>query len=465
MKNSMLKLSTLSAAVLSASTAMAGGFDNSDRSLDILFGNDNVITTSYGQTAVPMKATVEQGTNSGNTVQSGKIVDDFTRPTVAFRYNITDEVSCATKYEQPYAASVAYKDDALAYTGESAPISTNYNSESITAVCGYDFALSTGEVKVYGGPKIQKLDGSFDEDLTNTPAGFGMDGATDNLDVQLDGGSEVGFVVGAAFSIPEIALRASITYHSQIDYSADGDLTAIIPASSADVAAGLVAAGALDASLQGAAAATLGLTQGQAFSTSAAAKTFTPQSVEIKLQSGIAENTIASLTMRWAEYSKLAELDITGGNEGIAGTNNTFLGGTGGEITLQQLAAAGADSLVNPTVSMFSNDTLDYSLGLGRRISDKLSLGTSFSGSIKLGSKPSDTPLGADSTSLRLPGDTSHTLSLGGEYTVMPGMKVNGGFGYTFINAYVVQEKDNSFKAEFSKTEATSFQMGVSYEI
>jgi long-chain fatty acid transport protein len=451
MKNSMLKLSTLSAAVLSASTAMAGGFDNSDRSLDILFGDDNVITSSYGQTSVPMKATVEQRADSGSTVASGDVVDNFTRPTVAVRYNINEDVSCATKYEQPYAASVAYQDDQLAYVdasgGESAPISTNYESESLTVACGYDFALSTGELKVYGGPKIQKVNGSFDEDLH--PAGSPLTGTADNLTVKLDGGTEVGYVFGAAFSIPEIALRASLTYHSQVDYDASGSLTAIFPSENIGI----------------------GLATGTQINTTAAAKTFTPQSVEIKLQSGIAENTLASLTMRWSEYSKLAELDVKGGDGAIDGTFNTHLmganTGNGDAITLQQLAGAdeNADSLINPTVSMFSNDTLDYSLGLGRRISDKLSLGTSFSGSIKLGSKPSDTPLGADSTSLRLPGDTSHTLSFGGEYTVLPGMKVNGGFGYTFINAYVVQEADNTFKAEFSKTEATSFQMGVSYEI
>jgi long-chain fatty acid transport protein len=460
MKNSMLKLSTLSAAVLSASTAMAGGFDNSDRSLDILFGDNNVITTSYGQTSVPMKAVIQKGAATSNTVNSGDVVGNFTRPQVAFRYNISEELTCATKFEQPYAASVAYQDDQLAYvvtdanglpvddagniavdgSGNliatpatmSAPIATKYESESITAVCGYDFTLPKGELKVYGGPKIQKVNGAFDEDLN--PLATGVD---DNLTVELDGGTELGYVVGAAFSIPEIALRASFTYHSQVDYDdAKGTNRTFVPLS-------LVNAALTD----------------QVITTASTAKTFTPQSVELALQSGIAENTLASLTMRWSEYSKLADLQIQGGNEAVPGTNGT--------MTLQDIAALDKklNSLINPEVSMFSNDTLDYELGLGRRINDSLSLGASFSGSIKLGSKPSDTPLGADATSLRLPGDTSHTLSFGGEYAVMPGLKVNGGLGYTFINAYVVQETDNSFKAEFSKTEATSFQMGVSYEI
>jgi long-chain fatty acid transport protein len=114
---------------------------------------------------------------------------------------------------------------------------------------------------------------------------------------------------------------------------------------------------------------------------------------------------------------------------------------------------------------MFSNDTLDYSFGLGHLLNDQLTLGISYSGSIKLGSKSDDTPVGADSTSLRLPGDTSHTVSFGGEYKVIPKLKVSGGLGYTFIDEYRVETVSGSYRAEFGKTEATSFQVGLTYEI
>jgi hypothetical protein len=77
----MIKISALSAGILSASAVMAGGFDNSSRGFDIIYGDNNVITTSYGQTAVPMKAKIQQGSgNPSSVVASGEIIDDFQRP-------------------------------------------------------------------------------------------------------------------------------------------------------------------------------------------------------------------------------------------------------------------------------------------------------------------------------------------------------------------------------------------------
>jgi len=456
MKHPMLKGSTLAAAVFLASHATAGGFDNSSRGFDIIYGDNNVVTFSYGQSSVPMKANIDKMQRSENSLAeasvskvsgSGEILDNFTRPQVGIRYNLNENTSCATQIEKPFAAGVAYEDDALSYTVtndfgapidsngnptgdvtqmqfKSAPITTKYDSDSITFACGYDIALSKGEVKIFGGPKLQSVSGEFDEDLTPSAD---VTGSNDNLFVELDGGYEAGYILGAAYSIPEIALRASILYHSQIDYDATGTISAKVPG--------------------------LG-----SFTTDAKAKTFTPQTVEIALQSGIAENTLAFLKLRWSEYGKLASLNVDGNDDGRIDGGLASVG----EFDL----AAGADGgLANPEVSMFSNDTFDYSFGLGRRVNDQLSLGASFSGSIKLGGKSDDTPLGADATSLRLPGDTAHTVSFGGEYTVIPKLKVNGGLGFTFIDEYRVETTSNSYRAEFDKTEAVSFQMGVTYEI
>lgn len=466
MKHPMVKISALSASILAASSAMAGGFDNSSRAFNIIYGDNNVIDLSYGQTSVPMKARIDRLQRGENSLAaptqdkisgSGEIIDDFTRPQVGIRYNIMENVTCAAQAEQPFAAQVDYADDSLAYVvtdengvplqddgspavdgggnliatpaSKTAPISTKYESESFTVACGYDFALAMGSLKVFAGPKIQSVNGFFSQDLSPEDVGN-----NDNLNVTLDGGNEVGYVAGVAYEIPEYALRASILYHSQIDYSATGQNKTFLPLS----------------------AVTGNSADDRIYTFDATTETFTPQTVELAFQSGIAENTLAFLKMRWSEYGKLANLDVQGSNETAVGA-----------LTYQQLATANdqLDALINPNVSMFSNDTLDYSLGLGHRFNDQLTLGASFSGSIKLGGKSDDTPLGADSTTLRLPGDTSHTLSFGAEYSVLPTLKVSGGLGYTFINDYVVQTTSNSYRAEFSKTEATSFQFGLTYEI
>ena len=431
MKTNLIKLSALSTAIIAATPVMAGGFDKSGRDFNIIYGDNDVITTSYGMSSVPMAAKIQQGAgNTSSVIASGNILEDINRPQLGFRYHPVANMTCAAQYEQPFGAEVGYADDTLAYAhpldnsqSVSAPISTLYESESLTFACGYDLALSTGKVTVFGGPKIQEVKGAFDEDLSHSPLATGE---SDNLTVSLDGGAEVGYIMGAAYSIPEIALRASVLYHSQIDYSAKGTIAANIP----------------------------GFTS---FVTSGTAQTFTPQTVEIALQSGIAENTLAFVKMRWSEYGKLTTLKVKG-DESTKAQNG---------LSLEQIIGlnAATDALINPEVSMFSNDTFDYSIGLGRKLNEDLTLGASFSGSIKLGGKSADTPLGADSTSLRLPGDTAHTVSFGGEYTVIPKLKLNGGFAYTFIDEYRVETVSGSYRAEFGKTEATSFQMGLSYEI
>lgn len=454
MKHPIAKISALSAAILAATPALAGGFDNSSRGFDIIYGDNSVISTSYGQTTVPMKARIDKmkraeasgAESNAKIVGSGEIIDNFNRPQIGMRYQVAEGVTCAAQFEQPFAAQVSYADDSIAYVAtnelgqpidadgnptadaskmvtKSAPIDTKYESESFTVACGYSMALSTGSIKVFAGPKIQKVNGAFNEDLSPSATATGIN---DNLTVELDGGSEFGYIAGLAYEIPEIALRASILYHSQIDYEATGTINANVP--------------------------------GQlSFTTPGKAKTFTPQSVELGLRSGIADNTLGFVKLRWSEYGKLTTLSVDGDDSTVVGGNSLAMinQGVGGQLS----------SLIDPEVSMFSNDTLDYSLGLGHRFNDKLTLGTSFSGSIKLGGKSDDTPLGADSTSLRLPGDTSHTLSFGGEYAVLSNLKVNGGFGYTFIDEYRVETTSGSYRAEFGKTEATSFQLGLTYEI
>ncbi|MEH6347056.1 MAG: outer membrane protein transport protein [Bermanella sp.] len=445
MKNSMMRMSTLAAAILAASPVMAGGFDKSDHSFGILFGDDNVITTSFSQTSVQAHGTATQLRNNNplattTSVSTGEIVSDINSPEIAFRFNINENVTCAAKFEQPYGAEVAYEDDTLAYAelefgdvgngeigviggeGITAPIATEYESESLTVGCGYDFALSTGKLTVIAGPKVQKINGFFSEDLS-------PDAGDDDLDVSLDGGTEVGYILGAAYSIPEIALRASIIYHSQIDYDADGTVKV-----GQDV---------------------LG------FETTGTAKTFTPQTIEIALQSGVAENTLAFFNVRWSEYSKLKDLQVNG--DGSA--TPAALGGA----TLDEYSASvgGAiDGLINPEVSLFDNDTLDLGIGMGRQLTDKLSLGLGYSTSIKLGSKPAGTPDGADTDDIRLPASDTQTLSFGGEYTVLKGFTVNGGIAYTLLDSYTAEDpEDNGLRLRYKQTEATSFQVGMSYAL
>lgn len=456
MKYCLMRINIFSTAMLAATSTLAGGFDNSDRSFDIIYGDTNIITTQYGHTVLPMKANINKLKRTQNShaeanaksVKSGEIVGNLTRPQMGFRYQLNKDVTCAAQIEQPFATRISFADDQFAYVKTdadgnpidrngnptsdpslmdtaAAPIDTHYESESFTMACGYTMALSKGQIKVFAGPKIQSIKGYFNQDLTPSPTAIGED---DNLTVKLNGGTEIGYIAGVAYELSEIALRASLLYHSQIDYQAKGTITAKIPSVIS-------------------------------FSTTGTAKTFTPQTLELALTSGIAENTLGFIKFRWSEYSKLEKLNVYGDDSKNIDGNTTTIAQT------NQFFGNQLDPLINPTLDMFNNDTLDYSLGLGRRVSNQLSVGAKFTGSTKLDSKSGNTSTEADPSSLRPSNNTSYTLAFGGEYTLLNNLKLNGGLGYTLVDKYTIETPTGDFQAKFSKTESTSFQLGLTYEI
>jgi long-chain fatty acid transport protein len=432
----------------------AGGFDNSNFNFDAIYRAENTLNIEYGHSNIPMQATIEKGAGSGTLVKSGKILKDMQRPVVAISYHINDKVPCAAKYEQPYAANVAYQDDSLAYDGTdpetggnttfTAPIATEYESESVTVACGYRFNLSTGNLLAFTGPKYQSIKGFLSEDLSASDEAVGAD---DNMVIRLNGGHELGYIAGIAYSIPEYSMRASLLYHSQVNYDLKGSNNTYLPS---------VAGGAQ-------------------FRTSLSAKTFTPQTIELALQSGISNNTLVALRLRWSEYSKLKKL-VTQADDSVE-VGGITLAQIDTQITqlvnsqrsqngLQPIDSA-LSSLFNPELDMFSNDTLDYSFSIGHQFNPKTAMGLSFSGEIKLGSKDDSIPLGADSSSLRLPGDTAHTVALGLDHQVARNFSLYGGLAYTFIDDYRAETSaaQGSFRAEFEKTHAISLQLGINYTL
>ncbi|MEL7230290.1 MAG: outer membrane protein transport protein, partial [Pseudomonadota bacterium] len=104
-------------------------------------------------------------------------------------------------------------------------------------------------------------------------------------------GEAAAYRLGAAYEIPSIALRAAVIYTSAYDYSLNGiqDNTgfgAVIPGTQ------LVPI---------------------------TASTEIPQSVEVRLQSGINERTLGFLNVKWQEWSKLGIIPINGGRSPVTG--------------------------------------------------------------------------------------------------------------------------------------------------
>lgn len=251
--------------------------------------------------------------------------NDFFVPRVGLKVGFTDDVACLGTYSEPYGADASYGLN-NAYSPSTVDFSVDTRDLGLT--CSYRFMgpqFSRGQsyFRVIGGVSYQELDGfqSRQRFLDFAPLG-GVGGVTNPLGVgTFDvSGDSVGWRIGAAFEIPDILLRAQLIYSSRYKY----DLTGFQDNS--------------DFFGQPAGTTVIPIT----------ANTEIPQSLELKLQSGIAENTLAFLNIKWQEWSRLQSIAINGGMSPV----------TGGPTIL--------------SFDPFYRDGWTVTAGLGRRINEML---------------------------------------------------------------------------------------------
>ncbi|MYM53867.1 OmpP1/FadL family transporter [Thalassovita mangrovi] len=242
-------MKTITAAVgamaLTAGAACAGGVDRSGQGIGILFETGtNVIDFSYGYASPSVSGVF------GGAVGSGDMTDAFSQFGLGYKRDLNDQWSMALIFDQPFGADVAYP----AGTGYPLAGSTGtIDSNSITAVLRYK---ASDRFSVHGGLRAIRTSGK----VGLTASGYSM-----STDTQTD----YGFLIGAAYEIPDIALRASLTYNSEVTH----DLNVV------ETVAGL---GTLPASPM---------------------TTEMPKSVNFDFQTGIAADTLLMFSARWVDWT------------------------------------------------------------------------------------------------------------------------------------------------------------------
>ncbi|MDP4033416.1 MAG: hypothetical protein Q8P60_11290 [Pseudorhodobacter sp.] len=247
----MKRLTTaLGALALTAGAATAGGIDRSGQSIGILFEKGNYAELSFGR-IMPKVSGVGAGTVA-NPAQptpgaaSGNMALDYTQIGGGVKFNLGQNLDAAIIFDQPFGADVSYP----AGTGYYAQGTTaDLNTSAITGVLKYRLPSN---ISIYGGVRYETL-----EAVASIPfvGGYTVNGAR-------DGG--VGYLVGAAFEKPEIALRVALTYNSEIDHSL---ATTEFGAPSPDT------------------------------------KITSPQSLNLEFQSGVAKDTLVFGSVRWVDWS------------------------------------------------------------------------------------------------------------------------------------------------------------------
>ncbi len=263
----------------------------------------------------------------------------------AYKADLNERLSYALIFDQPLWADTLYGTGSFPQLPPPFPTSlyggsmAKLETYQITAALSYDV---NPNVKVYGGLRAQLLDAE---------AGVSF---VQNYHVNADAKWGYGYLLGAAYERPDIALRVALTYFSKISYDLDTAET-ITP---------------------------FGTTTPQTFDTETDVDT--PQSVQLDFQTGVAPKTLVFGYVRWVDWS---EFSIS--------------------PPIYEQAVQGLVGQPRPLVD-YADDWWTYNLGIGRQLTDQLA------GSFALTYEPD---VGGEMTSLGpYDGRTTATVALSYDY-------------------------------------------------
>lgn len=300
-------------ALAAASSAYAGGFQRGTADTDILY-EKGPVNFRVGTTYVSPK----RGFTSINGVSGdfGDYTGDYNLPSVAIEYG-TDVFGCAGTFTKSFAAEADYSGSpggALppAVAGGSRVQSLEFNSNEFGATCRLSYNANFGRLSLLGG--VFAEDFNFNGTSTlNQPLAALAPGVTlavpGSISVDERGDYKVGYRVGAAYEIPDIALRTQVLYRSEIRHD-DIEGTGALLATGAPFlqagAARLTIQQAVGAGILPAAAAAGLPTDGTTLAAGLPATANTaisPQSLYLNAQTGIAPGWLALGSFRWTDWS------------------------------------------------------------------------------------------------------------------------------------------------------------------
>ncbi len=334
MNKKILSALAAGAALLAMSAhANANGFTRGSADTDIIFEEGN-FNLRAGATYVRPER--EYTRNANPALVGTSYLGDYVVPSLAAKLNVTDNVRCAFTMVENAGGAADYA--APTSTGK---LHENFETTELGATCGVKFSAGRGNFWLMGGGFLENFDYSRINDYTSLGLGYG----TLNLD-----GKDRGYRVGVAYEIPEIALRAQLTYRSGTDYGAEG----LVTAPAAILARALRNGGVPDSQNPFAS-----LPAGMQVPVPAVGIGNLPQIVELKGQTGIAPGWLAFGSVRWTNWSVQETLDIRAASNGLMISRDRYYWDDGWTIM------GGVGHAFSDTVSGAVSLTWDQGVGTG----------------------------------------------------------------------------------------------------
>ncbi|WP_116131789.1 OmpP1/FadL family transporter [Tropicimonas sp. IMCC34043] len=319
-------IASVSAALVTAGAASAGGLDRTGQPIGVLF-EDGGATGGYAEISLSFTNPSVSGTGEGVPAtppflpgnEAGfdydDMVNDFYTAGVALKFRFSDAWSGALIFEEPFGTDLLYNGNPA--TTDLGGTKADAETSTLTALLRYKFSDNWS---AYGGVRIQRIKGQIS-------LGGQAYGYVNGYNVDLDGSTAAGYVIGGAYEIPEIALRIALTYNSAITHSMN------TTESGPDIPVAIPGYGVVMADL---------------LNGSSVTEVKTPQSINLDFQTGVARDTLLFGSVRWVDWSQFLVDPVL------------FTSVTG--VGLVEI-----------------EDTTTYTLGVGRQFTDKLAASVSAS--------------------------------------------------------------------------------------
>lgn len=314
------------ALTLTTTAVFAGGLDRSGQNVDILWKDGNYAEIS-GAFVMPSITGVDATSDD-----TGNIAENYMLFSGALRYQVNDQIAVAAVFDEPYGADINYSEPSTIYGGTAADV----GSTGITVLGQY--ALNEN-ISVHGGLRYFALEA----EATLQGASFGpLSGYQYSGET-----SGTAFVVGGAYEIPAIALRAALTYTTETTVDVDN-------------------------------------TEVAGTTTVSTTETTVPARILLNFQTGVAQNTLVFGSVQHVAWDgfKLAPAFLTGASGPLVDLTNdaiTYNIGVGQRLS-DQLSVAGSityEAANDEAVSALAatDGFTRYSVGGTYMLSDAVTLG------------------------------------------------------------------------------------------
>lgn len=399
---------------LFASTANhAAALDQSGQSILAFLENGNYVEVSATAVDPDISGKIRNRpelVNDPQNLNSGNMGNSFQYYAAALKLQLTDRISFGLLYDQPFGADITYpmqsnntfSDNEFTQQGTS----VNVDTESISMIFGIS---PFSNFQLYGGAVYQSVKGdvalrgnSYSEAFNGYDAKFKQDHA-------------VGWLAGLSYQIPDIALKAAVTYRSKIDHDMQVTETMF----------------------------------GQPLEVTIPSKTkiSTPQSVSLDFQTGVYQDTLAYANVRWVNWKDfhIRPTQFGAVTEYLTGliSEGTYTGGF--------------------DLDSYQKDQWMANVGIGYQFSEKWSASTEVSWDSGTG----------DPASTLNPTQGSWGLGVGVQFNPAPNYFIAGGIKYFWLGDVVAEDgtyyipvagiKPIAEQADFKDNNAIGYGLKIGY--